>query len=228
GFPGVTVAALPVPTDGSAVIRIHGSNTVGAKLAPMLIAGLFEAQGFHNVRIAPTDVQNEQRITARSATGLAVHASVAAHGTSTGFAALKAGRAEFAAASRPIKASEREALANMGDMHGQHAEQVIAIDGLAIIVHPGNPVTALTTEELARLFAGEVDNWQTLGGPDLAVQLHARDDQSGTYDTFKELVLSAQNKTLAATAQRYESNDELSAIVASSPGAIGFVGLASV
>lgn len=44
------LAALPIPADGSAVLRIHGSNTVGAKLAPMLIAGLFEAEGFQEDR----------------------------------------------------------------------------------------------------------------------------------------------------------------------------------
>ncbi|HBB22355.1 MAG TPA: hypothetical protein DC029_08145, partial [Pseudomonas sp.] len=186
------LAALPIPADGSAVLRIHGSNTVGAKLAPMLIAGLFEAEGFQDISIRPTEVENEQRVSARTPQGKAVIATVAAHGTGTGFAGLKNGQGDLAAASRPIKTSERAELAELGDMRSAKAEQVIAIDGLAIVVHPGNPVDSLTTAQLARLFAGEIRNWRELGGQDLPVRLHARDDRSGTYDTFNELVLARQ------------------------------------
>jgi len=96
-------AALPVPADGSAVLRVQGSNTVGAKLAPMLIAGLFEAEGFQDISIQPTEVENEQRVSARTRQGKAVIATVAAHGTGTGFAGLKNGQGDLAAASRPIE-----------------------------------------------------------------------------------------------------------------------------
>lgn len=216
-----------LPVDGP-VLRIQGSNTVGAKLAPMLIAGMFEAQGLSSVRISPAGKKNEQRISAVDSAGRTFHARVAAHGTGTGFAGLKDGSSDLAAASRPIKDSEYASLANLGDLRSADAEQVIAIDGLAIIVNPDNPVSSLSVEQVASLFAGEIRNWKALGGKDVPVELHARDDQSGTYDTFKELVLGAQNKTLAADAARYESNDQLSQIVSNRPGAIGFVGLASV
>lgn len=221
-------AELPVPAGGAPVLRIHGSNTVGAKLAPMLIAGLFEAQGLKDVRIQPAATENEQRISARTAAGKPVLATVAAHGTSTGFAGLKDGSGDLAAASRPIKTSERDELAALGDLRSPEAEQVIAIDGLAIVVHPDNPVHSLTTAQLAALFAGEIGNWRELGGADLAVELHARDNRSGTWDTFNELVLARQGKTLAERARRYESNDELSRAVSLNPGAIGFTGLASL
>lgn len=217
-----------VPADGSAVLRIHGSNTVGAKLAPMLIAGMFEAQGLGSVRIASAGRENEQRISAIDGSGRALHALVAAHGTGTGFAGLKDGSADLAAASRPIKNSEYENLASLGDLRSAQAEQIIAIDGLAIIVHPNNRIASLSVEQVAKLFAGEIQNWRELGGDDFAVELHARDDQSGTYDTFKELVLGTQSKQLAGSAARYESNDQLSKTVSTRPGAIGFVGLASV
>jgi len=194
----------------------------------MLVAGLLEAKGFHSVRIAPAGRENEQRITAIDSQGAPVQALVAAHGTGTGFSGLKDGTADLAAASRPIKPAEAESLAALGNLRSAAAEQVIAIDGLAVIVHPGNKVGSLSVEQVARLFAGEITNWRELGGNDQPIELHARDDQSGTYDTFKELVLAGQGKVLAATARRYESNDALSQTVSSRPGAIGFVGLASV
>ncbi|WAE60085.1 substrate-binding domain-containing protein [Stutzerimonas sp. R40042] len=225
---GNSLAAPPTPPDGSAVLRIHGSNTVGAKLAPMLVAGLFEAKGLQSVRIAPAGKENEQRVTALDERGKTIQALVAAHGTGTGFAGLKDGAADLAAASRPIKQSEAQSLAALGDMRSAESEQVIAIDGLAVIVHPDNPVQSLSVEQVARLFSGEIANWRELGGANAAVELHARDDQSGTYDTFKELVLGSQGKTLATNATRYESNDALSLAVSRRNGAIGFVGLASV
>ncbi|MBE7373926.1 phosphate ABC transporter substrate-binding/OmpA family protein [Pseudomonas lopnurensis] len=227
-LPTSASSALPVPADGTPVLRIHGSNTVGARLAPMLIAGLFEAQGLQDVRILPTEVENEQRISARTPKGQPVHATVAAHGTGTGFAGLRDGYGDLAAASRPIKTGEIAELGALGDMRSAQAEQVIAIDGLAVVVHPDNPLASLTTERLAELFAGEIRNWREIGGPDLAVQLHARDDRSGTWDTFNELVLARQGKTLSSTARRYESNDELARAVALNRGAIGFTGLASL
>lgn len=222
---GNSLAALP---DGTTILRIHGSNTVGAKLAPMLVAGLFEAKGLQSVRIAPAGKENEQRVTALDERGKTIQALVAAHGTGTGFAGLKDGTADLAAASRPIKQSEAQSLAALGDMRSAESEQVIAIDGLAVIVHPDNPVQSLSVEQVARLFSGEIANWRELGGANAAVELHARDDQSGTYDTFKELVLGSQGKTLATNATRYESNDALSLAVSRRNGAIGFVGLASV
>lgn len=220
--------SLAAPPDGTTILRIHGSNTVGAKLAPMLVAGLFEAKGLQSVRIAPAGKENEQRVTALDERGKTIQALVAAHGTGTGFAGLKDGTADLAAASRPIKQSEAQSLAALGDMRSAESEQVIAIDGLAVIVHPDNPVQSLSVEQVARLFSGEIANWRELGGANAAVELHARDDQSGTYDTFKELVLSSQGKTLATNATRYESNDALSLAVSRRNGAIGFVGLASV
>ncbi|MDL0440491.1 substrate-binding domain-containing protein [Stutzerimonas frequens] len=223
-----SLAAPPTPPDGSAVLRIHGSNTVGAKLAPMLVAGLFEAKSLQSVRIAPAGKENEQRITAFDERGRTVHALIAAHGTGTGFAGLKEGAADLAAASRSIKQSEAQSLSALGDMRSAESEQVIAIDGLAVIVHPDNPVQALSVEQVARLFAGKITSWRELGGADVAVELHARDDQSGTYDTFKELVLNSQGQALATSAVRYESNDALSQAVSRRSGAIGFVGLASV
>ncbi|HCH78246.1 membrane protein [Stutzerimonas stutzeri] len=220
--------SLAAPPDGTTILRIHGSNTVGAKLAPMLVAGLFEAKGLQSVRIAPAGKENEQRVNALDERGKTIQALVAAHGTGTGFAGLKDGTADLAAASRPIKQSEAQSLSALGDLRSAESEQVIAIDGLAVIVHPDNPVQSLSVEQVARLFSGEIANWRELGGANAAVELHARDDQSGTYDTFKELVLGSQGKTLATNATRYESNDALSLAVSRRSGAIGFVGLASV
>ena len=216
--------SLPIPDQGPA-LRIQGSNTIGAALGPALVKGLMEHQGLQGVHSEPGAGANEQRVVGKTRQGKTVTVEVAAHGSSTGFAALKNARADLAASSRPIKDSELVDLEPLGDLKSPDAEQIIAIDGLAIILNPRNPLNTLNTEQLAQIFNGEISTWEALGGAGGTIHLYARDDQSGTYDTFKELVLSRRGKPLAGTAQRFESSEALSDAVSHDPQGIGFIGL---
>jgi phosphate transport system substrate-binding protein len=223
-FPLFAVSApLPVPDQGPA-LRIQGSNTIGAALGPALVKGLMEHQGLQGVHSEPAEGANEQRVIGKTRQGRTVSVEVAAHGSSTGFAALKKFSADLAASSRPIKDSELVDLEPLGDLKGPEAEQVIAIDGLAIILNPQNPLNTLNTEQLAQIFNGEISTWEALGGIGGPIHLYARDDQSGTYDTFKELVLRLRGKPLAP-AKRFESSEALSDAVSQDPQGIGFIGL---
>ncbi|MFJ2693445.1 phosphate ABC transporter substrate-binding/OmpA family protein [Pseudomonas sp. NPDC087336] len=225
GLPlSVAASALPIPGQGP-VLRIQGSNTIGAALGPALIEGLMREQGLLKVHSEATDKANESRIVGETVEGRRVEVELAAHGSSTGFTALKAASADLAASSRPIKDSELVSLQALGDLKSVAAEQVIAIDGLAIILHPQNPLNTLDTVQLARIFSGEVKTWEELGGHGGAIHLYARDDQSGTYDTFRELVLSGHGKTLSGSAKRFESSEQLSDAVSQDPHGIGFIGL---
>ncbi len=217
-------APLPAPDQGPA-LRIQGSNTIGAALGPALAKGLMEHQGLQAVRIEPAQGDNEQRVTGKTRQGKTVSIEVAAHGSSTGFMALKKATADLAASSRPIKDSELVDLEPLGDLKSPEAEQVIAIDGLAIILNPRNPLNTLNTEQLAQIFNGEISTWEALGGIGGPIHLYARDDQSGTYDTFKELVLRLRGKPLGAGAKRFESSEQLSDAVSQDPQGIGFIGL---
>ncbi|MHA6493166.1 substrate-binding domain-containing protein [Pseudomonas borbori] len=224
-LPWSVFAALPIPPDQSSALRLQGSNTIGAKLGPALVKGLLEQQGFSSIRILPGDAENEQKIVGINAQGLDVTIEVAAHGSGTGFVGLSDNTADLAASSRPIKSSEADALTALGDMKSRDAEHVVALDGLAVILNRDNPLDALRTEQVAQIFAGEISDWAQLGGRPGAITLYARDDNSGTYDTFKELVLSANGKSLASTAKRFESSDQLSDSVSQDPNGIGFIGL---
>ncbi|MGY1893427.1 hypothetical protein A1354_26210 [Pseudomonas asplenii] len=220
----VSAAALPLPENGPA-LRIQGSNTIGAELGPALVEGLLQEQGLLKIHRETPDTANELRIVGQTHEGKRVVVEVAAHGSSTGFTALKNASADLAASSREIKDSELQTLQSLGDLKSPAAEQVIAIDGLAIILHPDNPLQQLDTEQLARIFSGEVKTWEDLAGRGGAIHLYARDDQSGTYDTFKELVLSRRGKSLSNAAKRFESSEQLSDAVSTDPQGIGFIGL---
>ncbi|OPA88878.1 hypothetical protein BFW86_17730 [Pseudomonas fluorescens] len=214
---------LPIPEQGPA-LRIQGSNTIGAALGPALVKGLMEQQGLQAIHSEPAGA-NEQRVIGTTRQGKSITIEVAAHGSSTGFAALKNATADLAASSRPIKDSELVELEPLGDLKSPEAEQVIAIDGLAIILNPRNPLNTLNTEQLAQIFNGEISTWEALGGIGGPIEVYARDDQSGTYDTFKELVLRLRGKPLVASAKRYESSEQLSDAVSQNPQGIGFIGL---
>ena len=209
----------------AADLRIQGSNTIGANLGPALVRAMLAEQGLHDIHSVPVIPPNEHSIIGTTAQGLQIRVDVAAHGSGTGFTALAVGRADLVASSRPIKDRELVDLEPLGDLKSPGAEQVIAIDGLAIILHPHNPLNQLNTEQLAQIFSGQISRWEQLGGTGGAIHLYARDDQSGTWETFKELVLNRNGQPLSSTAQRFESSEELSDAVSHDPQAIGFIGL---
>ncbi len=161
-----------------------------------------------------------------------------AAGSGTAPPALKAREIEIGMMSRrmkPEEAAEIQAAQNV-DPREPGSEHVVALDGLAVIVNANNPITKLTLTQIAQIFAGEITNWrdvkgrnkhnQEIAGPDLPIRVHARDNKSGTYDTFKSVVLEREEpkRKISAAASRYELSEELSAAVSKDLGAIGFIG----
>lgn len=146
--------------------------------------------------------------------------SVQGGGSGTGIAAIIDGTTDIAGTSRYMKLEEfQKAVAN----NVMPYIWEVAIDALSIVVHPSNSVGQITYEDLRRIYLGEVTNWNQLGGPNLVIVVVSRDSSSGTYGTFKELVL--ENEEVTAGALFQASNGAVATTVASTPGAIGYVGL---
>ena len=204
-------------------LSISGSNTLGAKLIPSCAKAFLAANGGENPLIRMNAV-NEFNVSAQNSDEIF---NIQAHGSSTGFKALLSGEASIAMSSRAIKDKEVKQLASYGDMLSADAEHAVALDGLAILVNKNNPVTQLSTQQIADIFSGRITNWAEVGGEDRAITLYARDENSGTWDTFKNLVLGKIYQ-LHSSAQRFESNDDLSDHVSIDIEGIGFSGLASV
>jgi len=207
------------------LLRIHGSNTIGESLAPSFAAAYLKAKGAQNIQIQNLPVANERMITGDlPEQGKRVSIYIAAHGSGTGFERLLSGEADLWASSRAVKDKEIEKGKELGNLRTASAEHVVAIDGLAIIVNPNNALNELSKKQVAQIFAGEINNWSQLGGSDRAITLYARDNKSGTWDSFKSMVL-AGGYSLDEQAYRFESSDDLVNNVLADPGAIGFVGL---
>ena len=220
---------LPLALHAQALeLTINGSNTIGARLAPLLAEGMLRESGARNIRVQLNPDSREHLITATSAKDEPITLRIHAHGTGTGFSGLLDRSGQIAAASRPVRPAEVQALAAAGDLRSLQAEQVIGLDGLAIIVHPDNPLGELSTEQLAAVFSGQINRWEQLGGHRGAIRLYARDSHSGTWETFRDLVLAPAQLELHEAAYRYSSNAALSRDVSFDVDGIGFVGLDSI
>jgi len=205
-------------------LRLHGSNTIGERLAPALAEAWLRERGYariERVTLAPNEVELRASGDAGTYT-----VELRAHGTSTGFADLTAGTADIAMASRPASAADVAAGAALGRLDAAAQEAVIALDGVAVIVHPGNALRQLSLAQVRAVFAGEVRDWSQLGAGRGAIAVHARDERSGTWETFRTLVLG--ERALRADAARYESTHALAEAVSQDPDAIGFVGVSGV
>ncbi len=219
-----TMVATSSPAAPIAVaIRMHGSNTIGGELVPALAEAFLQHRTGAKAIVRKRTAPDELRVEALDGDRTIEAIEVFAHGTATGFQDLASGSCDMAMASRRIRPDEAEKVAALGDLASAASEHVVALDGIAVIVNPSNPVSALTTTQIGDVFAGKVRRWSELGGKDGPIAVHARDDRSGTYDTFAHLVLGG--RPLVEGATRHESSDELSDAVAGDASAIGFIGL---
>jgi phosphate transport system substrate-binding protein len=213
------------PTAAQTLLRFHGSNTIGGKLLPALATAFMQQQGYTNVH-KENGAKEEESLIIGERDGHSEQIEIQAHGSGTAFNGLKDGLADIGMSSRKIKPDEQQSLApSLGDLTSNAGEHVIALDGIAVIVNPANPIKTLSITQIADIFSGKITDWSTLGGQAGTIAIYARDDKSGTYDFFKEAVLKSHGKTLASTAERFEDSEKLSAAVATNPAGIGFIGL---
>lgn len=134
-------------------------------------------------------------------------------GSGAGIESLESGSVDIGNSSRNLKDSEFESGA---------VENVVAIDGIAVIVDKENTVTDLSSEDLAKIYKGEVTNWKDLGGKDESIVVIGRENGSGTRTAFEELL---KLEDACKYAQELDSTGGVLAKVASTPGAIGYVSL---
>lgn len=134
-------------------------------------------------------------------------------GSSAGIEALLAGSADIGNSSRALKDSEKESGA---------VENIVAIDGIAVVVDPANTVADLTKADLTDIYTGKVTNWSDLGGENMPIVVVGRESGSGTRGAFEELL---EVEDACVYANELDSTGAVMAKVASTPGAIGYVSL---
>ncbi len=137
-------------------------------------------------------------------------------GSGTGITAVAEGRCDIGLSSRDLK-DEEKAKGLTGT--------VLAYDGIAIIINPANPISDLTLEDIAKIYTGEIKNWNEVGGNDDEIVLIGREAGSGTRDGFESITKTAEK---CKYRQELTSTGDVITTVAGNPAAIGYASLASV
>jgi len=148
-----------------------------------------------------------------------VKISYEATGSGAGLTALAAGQISIAGSSADLSAEQLKTL----------VPTVVALDGLTPVVNKSVKLSNISLENLAAIFTGKITNWKDVGGQDMKIVVVNRDESSGTYKSFWEIVCQkAYGKTVAYTKDALvaKENGEVAAKVASTPGSIGYVGMA--
>ena len=136
-------------------------------------------------------------------------------GSSAGVQAAESGVADVGTCSRELKPEEK--VLN---------EIIVAYDGLAVILHPSNSISDLTSEQVKQIFAGRIRNWKDLGLKDKIITVVTREEGSGTRGAFQELVMKDTRIFKGAIVQ--DSNGTVREIVANDPNAVGYISLGLV
>jgi len=179
-------------------IVIKGSDTLGAKLVPML-AEEYRAQN------------------------PGVSFEIAAEGSTTGITAVIDGTAQIGMSSRRAKTTEISAASNKGV---SMKPLIVAYDGMAVIVNENSPLTNLTKKQVEQIFTGDVTDWSAVGGNPGKISIYTRNTSSGTYSDWKELAMNRRD--YASSSQKMAGNEQIAAEVAKNPNGIGYVGLAYI
>ncbi len=160
-----------------------------------------------------------------------VNVTVSESGSGNGAKSLVNNVCDIANMSRFMKDKEFAAAVDNGVMPVAH---VVAMDGLPILVHPSNPVSDLTVEQVRKIYMGEISNWKQVGGADKQIVVISRDTNSGTYETFHKLVMTHKvgdekiKEKIKDGAEYVGSNGAVRQRVQTTANAVGFAGLGFV
>jgi phosphate transport system substrate-binding protein len=138
-------------------------------------------------------------------------------GSSAGIEAVTKGTCDIGTSSRDLKPEEK----SLGLV-----DVKIALDAIAVIVNPSNPVTGLTKAQVSDIFQGKIKNWKEVGGPDLEIGLVNRDEASGTREAFSKFVLGTAD--FDPTAAVLPGTGQVRSVVAQAAGAVGYISLGFV
>jgi len=147
-----------------------------------------------------------------------VQVNVQGGGSSQGIEAATSGAAAIGSSSRAVKDEEKT--------KGNLVDTTIALDGIAIIVHPANTVGNLKTEDIQNIYLGNIKNWKEVGGSDAPITVVSREEGSGTREAFTSLVMD--KKDILKTAIIQNATGAVRTTVVGDKNAIGYVSLASL
>lgn len=183
-------------TNGSSTVELSGTvNTAGSTSMKDVMAVLTEVFEKENP---------------------GVNINYTGSGSGAGIEGATSGTCDIGLSSRALKDEEKESGA---------VENIVALDGVAIVINPANGVENLTVEQIAQIFTGEITNWSEVGGTDGEIAVFGREAGSGTRGAFEEIVGVVDT---CKYTNEYSSTGDVIGNVASNPNAIGYASLSAV
>jgi phosphate transport system substrate-binding protein len=185
-------------------------------ILPALLVGCGKPQGGLTVA-GSTSVQPFAEVLAEEYMGQHSREKIYVQGggSTAGILAVRTEAAQVGMASRALMVDERDLIA-----------VPIAYDAIAIIVHPSNPLTNLSIDQIRGIFSGRITHWKQVGGRNHSLTLVTREEGSGTRESFQHLLMGKTEISLAALVQ--DSNGAIRQVVADDPNAIGYISLGLV
>ncbi len=230
--------AQQLPNDS--VVRFAGANTVGIGMIPPLANAWVKRLRLPSIRTEQGTDPLEYTMYAEGAeSARKVKLEVKFHGTPTGTEPVIRGTADFWMSVRPARESDLAAVRQrnvpnvptLQQFLAPGVENVIALDGIAVIIHPSNTARKLSFAQMKDIFTGKITNWSQVGGADLPISVYAPNTTFGTFEKVCTSIIGAANsqqcvqQMVKLAAPHFTSVDDLSDTVAGNPGGIGWVGL---
>ncbi len=206
-----------------AEITLSGAPTIGRVLMPALIEAFALRQGLELTRQNTSDIATTYTLSDADSGQPRGRFHVRQTNTDEGFADLLAGEAEMVMSLREVTRNEaiRGREVGLGDLRDARRSRVLALDALVPLVSAGNPVTTITTPQLAKVLSGEIADWVELGGADAPIAVHLHDPDTGLGQATERQMLTGGAEVFVPDAIRHASGESLSQAVAQDPFALG-------
>ncbi len=233
---GAPVAGAQTPARPAAAqlpagreIKMAGVADIGELLIPDLVDGYVAGLGLRPRGWSQGGSAEQRFQEGRDGRGQPQRRiSVERTGPADAFVALGERRADIALTTRTPTEQEASGVQRaLGvDLATAQHEHVLAVGGLAVVVHPDNPVQRLKLDQIRDIFAGTITNWNAVGGPNRLIRVLASEAASGSNEQFNAEVM--RDRQIASNAERMSSSAQIANTVAAEAGAIGFVGMSFV
>ena len=211
------------------IVRLSGSSTIGVDLIPALSKSYLEEKwNANNVQIVHRTGGTTEIV--GWVEGKKTVIKVFPKGTAQGFEDLGKNETCMVMASRKILEKERGDLINTrnGDLFSEKYENIIGLDGIALVVHPSLPIHTLTLQDLNDIFSCKKKNWSELGGPDLPINILLEKENPGTLLFFKKAMMPQKTNDFCKNVQQIKSTERIIENVMSHEGSISILPLSKV
>lgn len=204
-------------------VAISGSESMAEVLMPALLEAFALRDGYTLERREGEDNRFEFLLSQQESGELRARFRFYASSADEGFADLLADEADIAMSLREIRPEEAAMGydAGLGDMSDSNRSRVLALDGMVPIVATSNPVSSVSLVQLSEVFAGRINNWRGLGGPDAPISLHLAAANSGFAQAIEDQLMAPSTLSLDADITRHRSGADLRTAVAKDPFSIG-------